>query len=149
MAQLFNNFWCSSGRSIVEIKKDTCNDWVNLKKTPKGWIFLFRILWLQVVTSSNQVVIFLLQRGFASVARAAPNSTRSFQLYHHYLSSLVTLGDNRCVCGSCWSGAAQHLLWPRVTENSNAPVIPKRKRCPRVSNDWCIALLEFQLLRQS
>ena len=63
--------------------------------------------------------------------------------------SLVTLGDNRGVCGSCGSGAAQHLLWPWVTENSNAPVIPKQKRCPRVSNDWCIAKLEFQLLRQS
>ena len=34
--------------------------------------------------------------------------------------SLVTLGDNRGVCGSCGSGAAQHLLWPWVTENSNA-----------------------------
>ena len=71
-----------------------------------------RILWLQVVTSSNQFVIFLLQQGFASVARAAPKSKCSFQLSFYYLSSPVTLGDYRCVCGSCGGGADQHLLWP-------------------------------------
>ena len=112
MAQLFNNFWCSFGRSIVEIKKNTCNDWVNLNKLQKTvFFFLSRILWLQVVTSSNQVVIFLLQRGFASVAIAAPKSTCSFQLSSLFVR-LVTLGDNRCVCRSCGGGEAQHLLWP-------------------------------------
>ena len=125
MAQLFTNFWCSFGRSIVEIKRDTCNNWVNLKKLQKTVFFLSRILWLQVVTSSNQVVSFLLQRGFASVPIAAPKSTCSFQLSFYYLSSLVALGDNRCVCGSCGDGGAQHLLWSRLTENSNAPVIPE------------------------
>ena len=78
-----------------------------------------------MVTSSNQVVIFLRQRGFASLAIAAPKSTCSFQLSFYYLSSLVTLGDNRCVSGSCGGVAAQHLLWLKLTKNSNAPVIPE------------------------
>ena len=56
--------------------------------------------------------IFLLQRGFACVAIAAPKSTCYFELSFYYLSSLVTAGDKRCVWESCGGGAALHLLWP-------------------------------------
>ena len=112
--QLFTNFWCSFGRSIVEIKTLVMTE--STQKNTKRLYFFFIS---HFVTSSCNV--FKSSRHFPSSARVCKCCDSSTEI-HVFFPTIILLFVIPCyawpITGVCvwvmWARGAQHLLWPGV-----------------------------------
>ena len=127
----------------MEIKKDTCNDRGNLKKLLKAEFFFYRAF----VTSSCNV--FKSSRQFPSSARVCKccdsSTEQSSTEIHVFFPTIIIICHpllRLAITGVCVGhvGAGQfNIYFGPGSGEIKCPGHLRGGRCPRVSNDWCIA----------